>query len=172
MRAPLFCLLVLSVCLSCGSSEPRKRVSADQGKQPTNLKAESSRLKTELDNIAELRGLSVPEVSVSEEGIRCRVLRKGSGSRLKAGDHAVFYGQIRDLQGKVLYRFDASNPLNMELMHHPWPSLMQKPLLGMQVGEERLFALPSSYAFGLSGDGAKIGAYCSLIINFRLVGLR
>ena len=171
MRFPAritFFLLILFV--SCQSQPARKRIPVIR--EQTNVRAnqQAQRLHQELKQIDSLlKDFSEP-VLRTEEGIPYYTKVAGSGRKLTPHTVAVFSGTISDLRGRVLYDY-RENRLEMRVMDYNWPSYMQKVLLGMRRGEQRIVYLPSSYAYRLSGDSQKIGSYCSIIINFRLEAL-
>lgn len=171
---------------ACASNTPRERVSKASSSSssssssstspspssiPSSALQQAGRLKVELSEIQSILRKQERQIRYTEEGIPYLVWAQGAGAAVAEGHTAVFYGTIRALSGALLYDYRQA-PLTVPLMRHPWPSAMQKVWLGMRVGERREVFLPASYAYGLSGDGDKIGSHCSIIINFRLEAFR
>jgi FKBP-type peptidyl-prolyl cis-trans isomerase len=164
-------LVLLFLFCACTSKPARKRIPMSIKQVDTLAIQQAKKLSGELKQIEELLGKQSQTVFRTEEDIPYIIQESGEGEPLSAHDQAEFRGTISDLDGNVLYDY-RHRALVFRIMDYTWPSLMQKSLVGMQPGEQRVVYVPSSYAYGLSGDGQKIGPYCSLIINFRLEALR
>lgn len=166
----MICLLLFGLC-SCTSKPARKRIPISTEQSNPQAKEQALRLRMELKAIEKLLSNQHHTILHTEEGIPYFIESAGKGKPLSAHQQVVMRGVITDMNGTVLYDY-RQKPIVFGIMDYTWPSLMQKVLLGMQTGEQRVAYVPSSYAYGLSGDGQKIGSYCSLIINFRLEELR
>lgn len=87
------------------------------------------------------------------------------------GDEVVFEYEISDLQNKIIYSKEDLGVKNYSVDKEDIISGIQKGIKLMKVGETITFVIPSYNAFGVSGDGNKIGINQSIKSTITLLRL-
>lgn len=87
---------------------------------------------------------------------------------VKDFDTIQFEQQISNLNDSIIYSFEDNGTQTMVLGQSSIIQGLEYGLKRMSVNEKATLLLPSSLAFGLSGDGKKIGADQPLKIEIRL----
>lgn len=89
----------------------------------------------------------------------------------KQGDEVVLEYNITDLNNVVIYSKDELGIKNYIVDKEDFISGLQKGIKLMKIGETITFVLPSYNAFGITGDGKKIGLNQSIKSTVTLLNI-
>ena len=90
----------------------------------------------------------------------------------KTGDIAELTYDIRDLNDTILYTKEFLGIKNYLVDKEDFISGIQKGIKLMKVGETIIFVIPSYNAFGISGDGNKIGINKTIKSKVTLLNIK
>ena len=90
----------------------------------------------------------------------------------KPGDIVELTYDIRDLSGRILYSKETLGIKNYLVDKEDFISGIQKGIKLMKVGETIIFVIPSYNAFGISGDGNKIGINKTIKSKVTLLNIK
>ncbi|WP_392347626.1 FKBP-type peptidyl-prolyl cis-trans isomerase [uncultured Polaribacter sp.] len=90
----------------------------------------------------------------------------------KTGDIAELTYDIRDLSDVILYSKETLGIKNYMVDKEDFISGIQKGIKLMKVGETIIFVIPSYNAFGISGDGNKIGINKTIKSKVTLLNIK
>lgn len=106
------------------------------------------------------------------QGMKVEVLKNGSGSEAKKGDHVLVHYTGTLINGK---KFDSSvdrgEPLPFTLGQNRVIQGWELGILGMKLGEKRRLTIPSQLAYGDQAVGDMIPANSTLIFEVEMVGI-
>ena len=162
MKSNLFIILIFFCFISC---------SVPQARRPINPKPSTTIFQ---DNIAATKKLfeleeteiytylekdSLVTYETSPNGFWYTYIHKiiEDSATPQAGNTAVLLYDIRDLNDTILYSSEELGIKNYRVDKEDFISGIQKGIKLMKVGETVIFVIPSYNAFGISGDGNKIG---------------
>jgi gliding motility-associated peptidyl-prolyl isomerase len=177
MKIKLFLFVILYVCYSCTKVTPRR---------PVNFKSSSSILKKTLKTSIQLNRIedekileaikkdSIRTYRVSSSGFWYAYINKNQiNTRTPTpGDEVTFEYNITDLQGNVIYAKEAMGIKNYLVDKEDFISALQIGIKLMKIGETVIFVIPSYNAFGISGDGNKIGINQSIKSTVTLLNIK
>ena len=90
----------------------------------------------------------------------------------KPGDIVEFAYDIRNLNDSILYSKKHLGIKNYKVDKEDFISGIQKGIKLMKIGETITFVLPSYNAFGISGDGSKIGMNQTIKSTVTLLNIK
>lgn len=90
----------------------------------------------------------------------------------KIGDEVVLSYNIKDLNDSIIYSKEQLGVKNYLVDKEDFISGLQKGIKLMKIGETITFVLPSYSAFGISGDGNKIGINQSIKSTVTLINIK
>ena len=171
-------LIFISVfCFSCSKVAPRK---------PINPKPSSTILKETIKESIRLNSIednAILQVIKKDSTINYKVSPNGfwyfyknkieeNTPTPKAGDVISIEYNITDLQGVVIYSEEELGVKNYKVDKEDFISALQSGIKLMKVGETITFVIPSYNAFGISGDGNKIGINQSIKSTVTLINIK
>ena len=177
MKIKLFLFVILYLCYSCTEVAPRR---------PINFKSSSTILEETLKTSIQLNRIEDEKIleSVKKDSIRTyRVSSSGfwyayintnevNTRTPKPGDEVTFEYNITDLQGNVIYAKEAMGIKKYLVDKEDFISALQIGIKLMKIGETVIFVIPSYNAFGVSGDGNKIGINQSIKSTVTLLNIK
>lgn len=113
------------------------------------------------------------ELTITESGLKYKIVTEGEGEPLQAGDVAeLFYAGF--LEDGNMFDSSVRNPsaFYYELGTGQAIPGWDEGVTGMRVGEERLLVIPSDLAYGESGVGDVIPPDATLLFTVRIEGLQ
>ena len=172
-----FLLLCCIIFFGCSKVEPRK---------PINLKPSSTILKETIKesirlNKAEenkilklIKKDSLTEYQVSPNGFwYTYVVKKELDTPMpKTGDEVTLEYSISDLNDSIIYSKQDLGIKNYKVDKEDFISALQTGIKLMKKGETITFVIPSYNAFGISGDGNKIGINKSIKSTVTLTNIK
>jgi len=169
-------ILVLFCCFGCSKIAPRR---------PVNPKNSTTILKETLDKSIQLNKIEEDKIlalikkdsksnyEVSPNGFWYKYINKieENTKTPKSGDVVEITYNIADLQGNVIYSKAALGIRKYKVDKEDFISALQVGIKLMKVGETITFVIPSYNAFGITGDGDKIGINQSIKSTVTLINI-
>jgi gliding motility-associated peptidyl-prolyl isomerase len=90
----------------------------------------------------------------------------------KKGDEVTFTYNITDLKDSIIYSKQEIGVKNYKVDKEDLISGLQKGIKLMKIGETLTFVIPSYSAFGITGDGSKIGLNQSIKSTVTLINIK
>ncbi|QTE23677.1 gliding motility-associated peptidyl-prolyl isomerase GldI [Polaribacter cellanae] len=170
----LFCGIIL---VGCSKSTPRKPINPKPSTTIFQKAIEESKQlnKVEEEKIEQLiEKDSINKYTNSLNGFWYTYITKieANTATPKAGDIAVIAYDIRDLNDSIIYSKEELGIKNYSVDKEDFISGIQKGIKLMKIGETITFVLPSYNAFGISGDGNKIGINKSIKSTVTLLDIK
>jgi FKBP-type peptidyl-prolyl cis-trans isomerase FkpA len=171
-----FLSLMFLVCFSCSKIEPRKPINP---KPSTTLYKETIRESIALNKVEDdkiLESIQKDSSNVylqSSNGFWYRYLTKvaeDSATPTKGNEVTISYN-ITDLKDSVLYSKTDLGIKKYIIDKEDFISGLQKGIKLMKIGETITFVIPSYGAFGIAGDGNKIGINQSIKSTVTLINI-
>ncbi|CAI8435850.1 MAG: Uncharacterised protein [Polaribacter sejongensis] len=116
---------------------------------------------------------STKTYQVSPNGFWYTYLHKNEAATAtpKTGDVVSFQYNITDLQGVVIYNKDQTGIKTYQVDKEDFIAALQVGIKLMKIGETITFVIPSYNAFGILGDGKKIGIHQSIKSTVTLINI-
>jgi gliding motility-associated peptidyl-prolyl isomerase len=176
MKKNNYLFLVLVFFFSCSKIVPRKPINP---KPSTTLYNETIKEfialnKVEDDKILKIIKNDSSKVYLqSSNGFWYTYIKKNEESLLtpKAGDEVTIEYNITDLNDSILYSKEDLGIKKYKIDKEDFISGLQKGIKLMKIGETITFVIPSYSAFGISGDGNKIGMNQSIKSSVKLINI-
>ena len=111
-------------------------------------------------------------IEETKTGLRLMSIKKGSGKTPAMDNDVTIAYKISLLNGMYCYSSDSSGLLTFRMGQSTEPGGLQEGLLHMQEGGKSLMIVPSWLAYGVTGDGDKIGSNQSLVFEVDLVKVK
>jgi gliding motility-associated peptidyl-prolyl isomerase len=155
-------ILILLISYGCSKNEARRPINP----QPSTTLRYETVEESKVLNAIEVKRIeeyiakdSIHSYEVSKNGFwyvyQNKVVEKSPFPKL--GDEVIFEYNITDLEGNIIYSKEDLGIKNYKVDKEDFISALQKGIKLMKVGETVIFVVPSYHAFGISGDGNKIG---------------
>jgi len=171
-----FLIFTSILCFCCSKIEPRK---------PMNPKPSSTIFKETLQESIKLNAIedarllssikkdSTKNYQVSPNGFWYTYINKIEENKTipKTGDVVSLEYNITDLQGTIIYSKEELGLKEYKVDKEDFISALQTGIKLMKVGETITFVIPSYSAFGISGDGKKIGINQSIKSTVTLINI-
>jgi len=173
----LFILLLISMGFGCSKVAPRRPINPKSSTTilKETLKKSKKLNKVEEDKILKLIQIdSTKQYKVSPNGFWYTYLHKIEKNMPtpKIGDVVSIEYNITDLQDSIIYNKEELGIKNYKVDKENFISGIQAGIKLMKVGETITFVLPSYNAFGISGDGNKIGINQSIKSTVTLINIK
>lgn len=164
------------LCFGCSKIEPRKPINP---RPSSTILQETIQESKKLNALENARLLSIIEkdstknYQVSSNGFWYAYINKVEESKKspKIGDVVSIQYDIADLQGNIIYSKEELGLKNYKVDKEDFISALQSGIKLMKVGETITFVIPSYKAFGVSGDGKKIGINQSIKSTVTLINI-
>ncbi|WP_091892438.1 gliding motility-associated peptidyl-prolyl isomerase GldI [Polaribacter sp. KT25b] len=176
MKNSYFFFLIM-FCFSCSKIEPRKPINSKPSTTLYNetIKEAISLNKIEDDKILQLiKNDSTKVYLQSSQGFWYTYIHKIEENlpTPKNGDEVIFEYEIRNLSDSLIYSKKDLGIKSYVVDKEDFISGLQKGIKLMKIGETITFVLPSYSAFGITGDGNKIGINQSIISTVTLTNIK
>lgn len=176
MKTAFYIIMVsLLILLSCNGQERRK-----DHQEPEITDQDREQMRESLINnnrrmmLAEMEMIDAYirehklDMDTTARGVRIKITKEGKGIKPEMMSMVSLDYTIHNLKDEYTYSSDSSGVLEFRLGKSDEPSGLQEALLHMKEGDEALVIIPSFLAYGITGDGNKIGSSETLIYNIRL----
>ena len=169
-------LALLIVFSSCQGQEKQNRAPLQTQKQnqikEALIDANKQRMLEEVENINNYVDRHQLIMKTTPTGIRIMTIKEGTGPKPKLLSDVSLKYKINLLDGSYVYSSDSSGVLSFIVGQSSEPSGLQEALLSIHQGEKALVIIPYYLAYGLTGDGDKIGGGESLVYQVELIKVR
>jgi FKBP-type peptidyl-prolyl cis-trans isomerase FkpA len=105
-------------------------------------------------------------------GVHYLIENTGSGEKVKLMADVQLKYQLNFIDDSYVYSSDSSGFLNIIIGQSTEPSGLQEALLLMNEGSKAIVIVPSYLAYGLTGDGEKIGGRETLVYHIEILKVR
>ena len=174
VRILIFCSVLF---FSCSKNEPRRPINP---KPSTTILQETVKESIKLNKIEDdkitslIQKDSINNYLVSPNGFWYTYIHKVQENKEtpKMGDIVIIEYNITDLQDNILYSKDELGQKEYVVDKEDFISGLQTGIKLMKVGETITFVIPSYNAFGISGDGNKIGINESIKSTVTLINIK
>ena len=109
------------------------------------------------------------QMQTSETGLHSLSIAEGKGQTPIFRSSVTMNYTVNFLNGDYCYSSDSSGVLQFIMGQSDEPSGLQEGLSKMKAGGQALFIIPSYLAYGLTGDGNKIGPNKTLVYQVELL---
>ncbi len=168
---------IVIFCVACSKVTPRKPINPKASTTVFSETVEESKVlnKIEDEKILQLiKRDSTKVYTVSPNGFWYTYIHKLEEDLQipKTGDEVSLIYNITDLNDAIIYSKDELGIKNYKIDKEDFISAIQKGIKLMKVGETITFVIPSYNAFGISGDGNKIGINQSIKSTVTLISIK
>lgn len=176
MKINLVFFLMVLVFFGCKKSEARKPINPKPSTTifQENIEETKQLFQLEEKNILEyIKRDSLREYKASSNGFWYTYVHKiqENVSTPKAGDLVTLSYNIKNLNDSILYTKEALGIKKYKVDKEDFISGIQKGIKLMKTGETITFVIPSYNAFGVSGDGHKIGMHTTIKSTVTLINI-
>lgn len=109
------------------------------------------------------------KMNTTETGLHYMLLDSGQGESPGFRSIVTLKYRVNFLDGSYCYSSDSSGVLQFTLGQSDEPTGLQEGLVKMRTGGKAIFIIPSYLAYGLTGDGNKVGASQTLVYHVELL---
>ena len=169
--------LFLFICFSCVNVEPRRPINPKPSTTILDEVIKENKILNTIEDkkIQELIALDSTSVYyTSPNGFWYTYINKKEGNlpTPKTGNEVRFEYEISDLNNTIIYSKEALGVKNYKVDKEDFIYAIQKGIKLMKIGETIIFVIPSYNAFGISGDGNKIGINQSIKSTVTLLSIK
>lgn len=164
------------VCFGCSKVQPRRPInpipSSTISKETVKKSIRLNALEDEII-LAVIQKDSTKTYQVSPNGFWYTYLHKNEAATAtpKTGDVVSLQYNITDLEGRVIYGKDEIGIKTYKVDQEDFIAALQVGIKLMKIGETITFVIPSYNAFGILGDGKKIGIHQSIKSTVTLINI-
>ena len=171
-----FVFFYFFILLSCSNSKPRRPINPKPSatSMQTNVKTSRQLIEGEENEILDFISKdSLVNYEISTNGFWYAYETKIEPQMPtpKTGDIAVFQYDIRSLNDSIFYSKLALGVKKYKVDQEDFISGIQQGIKLMKVGETVIFVIPSYNAFGILGDGNKIGMHTTIKSKVTLLNI-
>lgn len=187
MRKLSHSLLKLVICCipfiyACGGSEGTSEAETEviySGNDQINSKDKESLIDRnkkmillEQEKIDSFIAKSNLKMEKTKTGIHYSIEKLGKGEQPKNLAEVELKYKIHLLNGDYCYSSDSSGVMQIKIGQSNEPTGLQEALQLIPCGSIATIIIPSYLAYGISGDGNKIGGQASLVYNIELLKVK
>jgi gliding motility-associated peptidyl-prolyl isomerase len=177
MKCSLFFSFILLSFASCSTSKARRPINPKPSSTifQDNIAATKKIFQLEEANILKyIENDSLTSYEISSNGFWYTYIHKVEEDMAtpKPGDIVTLSYDIRDLNDSILYHKETLGVKKYKVDKEDFISGIQKGIKLMKMGETIIFVIPSYNAFGISGDGNKIGLNKTIKSKVTLLNIK
>ena len=176
MRNSLFYLFIL-LFICCKKQEARRPINPKPSTTIIKTMVEEHKVLNEIENKKIEYYIQQDSASVylnSANGFWYTYINKIEENlpTPKSKEIAVIEYNIKDLNGEMIYSSEELGVKNYIVDNSDFIPALQQGIKLMKIGETITFVIPSYRAFGISGDGNKIGINQSILSTVTLINIK
>ncbi len=177
MKNSLFFILLILFLVSCSTSQPRRPIHPKPSTTIFQDNIEATKKIFQLEEAEILKFIKKDSLNLylsASKGFwyTYNIRVEAKSAMPKPGNIVELTYDIRDLNDSILYSKEVLGVKNYEVDKEDFISGIQKGIKLMKVGETITFVIPSYNAFGISGDGKKIGIYKTIKSTVTLLNIK
>ncbi|TXD49054.1 gliding motility-associated peptidyl-prolyl isomerase GldI [Polaribacter sp. IC073] len=173
------CYLIFGILflVSCTTSKPRRPINPKPSTTIFQDNIETTKRLFQLEKneiIAFIKKDTSNEYKTSSNGFWYTYITKVEADLAmpKIGDIVELQYDIRDLNNTIIYSKEVLGTKNYKVDKEDFIAGIQKGIKLMKIGETITFVFPSYNAFGISGDGNKIGINKTIKSRVTLLNIK
>ena len=169
--------LLLFMCFSCVNIEPRRPINPKPSTTILDEVIKENKILNTIEDKKIKQLIALDSLSVyytSPNGFWYTYINKNEENlpTPKLGNEVSFEYEISDLNNAIIYSKEELGIKNYNIDKEDFISAIQKGIKLMKTGETITFVIPSYNAFGISGDGNKIGINQSIKSTITLLSIK
>jgi FKBP-type peptidyl-prolyl cis-trans isomerase FkpA len=177
MKFSLFFVFMLFCFANCSTSQARRPINPKPSSTIFQDNIATTKKIFQLEEASILKYIendSLTAYEISPNGFWYTYIHKIEEDMAtpKPGDVATLSYDIRDLNDSILYHKKTLGVKNYRVDKEDFISGIQKGIKLMKMGETIIFVIPSYNAFGVSGDGNKIGLNKTIKSKVTLLNIK
>jgi FKBP-type peptidyl-prolyl cis-trans isomerase len=110
-------------------------------------------------------------MQITNTGLWYEIVKKGNGTKAKAGQKATITYSVDLLDGTHCYSSDSLGLKTFKIGQGGVESGLEQGILLLSQGDSARFILPPYMAYGITGDGDRIGPRAILVYSVSLRNL-
>jgi FKBP-type peptidyl-prolyl cis-trans isomerase FkpA len=170
MRKLFAVLILFSAVIACNVKQEKKNeVSEDPEKLMNINKAMIAEEQELIDNYIQRFNY---KMTATETGLQYQHIVRGNGRQPQFNDDVTLAYRMKLLDGTYCYSSDSSGLLTFRLGQSTEPGGIQEGVLMMKEGGKSMLIVPSWLAYGITGDGDRIGSNQTLVCEVELVAVK
>lgn len=163
----IFLLLAL---FSCNTSVKRDKGIEAMPKQDELIQHQRSVVRNEDEDIENYIARRNYSMITTKTGLRYNIYYRGKGTELiRESDLVEIEYEVSLLDGTVVYSSKDQGKLELQVGKSSLANGLQEGLRYLHMGDKAILIVPSHLAYGLTGDGDKIGKYQVLVMNVEVL---
>lgn len=163
----VFIFLVFS---SCNTAVKRDNGNEAMPKEDELIQHRRSVVRNEDEDIENYIARRNYSMITTQTGLRYYIYHRGEGNELIREDDVVAIAfEISLLDGTVVYSSNDQGELELKVGKSSLANGLQEGLRYLHPGDKALLIIPSHLAYGLTGDGDKIGKYQVLVMHVEVL---
>jgi FKBP-type peptidyl-prolyl cis-trans isomerase len=111
------------------------------------------------------------KMQITNTGLWYEIVKKGNGTKAKAGQKATITYSVDLLDGTHCYSSDSLGLKTFKIGQGGVESGLEQGILLLSQGDSARFILPPYMAYGITGDGGRIGSRAILVYSVSLRNL-
>lgn len=168
VHLPLAFMIV--IFSTCNTSVKRESGTEKMPKQDELIQHQRSVVRNEDEDIENYITRRNYSMITTQTGLRYYVYYRGSGNILIREDDVVEIDyEVSLLNGTVVYSSKDQGQLELKVGKSNLANGLQEGLRYLHQGDKALLIIPSHLAYGLTGDGDKIGKFQVLVMNVEVL---
>jgi len=176
MKIKYLAITLVLFVVSCKEQEARRPITASK----TQTLASTAEQLKKINNIEEAKVQnyierdSLSEYKATANGFWYCYLNKNDETQVKPkeGDEVEILLEIFDLNNQIIYSKEALGIRNYKVDKEDFIPAIQQGIKMMKTGETIKFVIPSYHAYGIVGDGNKIGVNQSIVSIVTLINIK
>ena len=154
--------------ISC-KNDPKQEGAGDLLKQEDLIAINKNKVNEEQEQIADYISRYGYKMQVTETGLHYFLEKEGKGNPAKFKSSITLKYKINFLSGEYCYSSDSSGVMQFVMGQSDEPYGLQEGLAKMNEGGKAIIIVPSYLAYGITGDGNKIGSSQTLVYHVELL---
>jgi FKBP-type peptidyl-prolyl cis-trans isomerase FkpA len=169
MNLFLYILLFIALAVSCRNDH--SKVIPQPKSQEELMRLNKEMMLEEQEEIKSYIDRYHYSMEETKTGLHIMSISNGEGKSPAMQDDVTIAYKINLMDGTYCYSSDSSGLLTFRMGQSTEPSGLQEGLLHMKMGGKSLMIIPSWLAYGITGDGDKIGSSQPLVYEVTLVAV-
>lgn len=163
-------LFILLAFTTCNTSVKRENGSESMPMQDELIQHQKSVVRIEDEGIEYYITRRNYSMITTKTGLRYHVYQRGVGNELIRDDDVVEINyEVSLLDGTIVYSSTEQGKLELKVGKSSLANGLQEGLSYLHQGDKAILIIPSHLAYGLTGDGDKIGKYQVLVMDVEVL---
>lgn len=157
---------------TCNTSVKRDNGSEVMPQKEELIRHQKSVIRNEDEDIENYIARRNYPIITTQTGLRYYVYQRGVGADLIREEDVVEINyKVSLLDGTLIYSSDNLGKLELKVGRSGLANGLQEGLRYLRAGDKAILIIPSHLAYGLSGDGDKIGQFQVLVMDVEVLSV-